>query len=65
MREFNTTIIASSRTRLGLTQQQLAEKLGVTRTTVTMWETGANTPPTKILPKLAEVLQITIDQLFT
>jgi transcriptional regulator with XRE-family HTH domain len=59
------TSIHDARTRLGLTQQQLAEKLGVTRTTVTMWETGANTPPTKILPKLAEVLQITIDQLFT
>jgi transcriptional regulator with XRE-family HTH domain len=32
--------IRSIRTRLGLTQAQLAEKLGVTRISVTRWEAG-------------------------
>ena len=32
-----------------LTQEQLSEALAVNRSTLAMWETGANTPPTKYL----------------
>lgn len=48
-----------------LTQQQLADALGVTETTVRNWETGRSIP--KLTPaqykKLLEVLQITSDEL--
>ena len=43
-----------------MTQQELADKLNVSRSTVAMWETGMNTPPTKILIKLADALDVSI-----
>lgn len=51
------------RERAGLTQQQLADALGVARTTVTMWETSPNMPTVRILPKLSHVLSVTVDEL--
>ena len=36
--------IQSRRKMVGLTQEQLAERLGVSRQTVTKWETGDSTP---------------------
>ena len=46
-----------------LTQEALASMLGVERTTVTMWESGGITPPTKHLVTLAEALGCTLDDL--
>lgn len=46
-----------------LTQEALATLLGVERTTVTMWESGAITPPTKHLVPLAAALGCTLDDL--
>ena len=46
-----------------LTQEELANRLGVGRTTVTMWETGSNTPPTKYLMAIAQALNCTVDTL--
>ena len=46
-----------------LTQEQLAEKLGVQRTTVTLWELGINTPRTPTLLKLAYVLKCSVTDL--
>lgn len=40
------------RTRLGLTQQQVADAVGVSRTTYTKWETGASEPSFTYLSKL-------------
>lgn len=51
------------RKSVGLTQEQLAERLNVKRTTVTMWETGQNTPPTKYLVELADVFGCSVDEL--
>lgn len=48
----------------GLTQWDLAQMLGVSQTTVAMWETGANNPTAEKLPVLAEILGCTIDDLF-
>ena len=39
--------IRQLRKKQNLTQEQLADKVGVNRNVVTMWETGKNTPPTK------------------
>ena len=46
-----------------LTQEALAVAMGVERTTVTMWESGAITPPTKHLVPLAKALGCTLDDL--
>lgn len=47
-----------------LTQDELAKKMDVTRSTVAMWETGKALPNSDKLPKLAEVLGCTIDELY-
>lgn len=49
--------IAALRTALGLTQDALAERLGVNRSNVSRWETGATQPrgsARKLLDVLAE-----------
>lgn len=46
-----------------LTQEQLARDLGVRRSTVAMWETGKAMPRAALLPKLADILGCTVDEL--
>ena len=41
----------------GLTQEQLADKLGVARRTVSRWETGANMPDLDILIELSDLYE--------
>ena len=48
----------------GLTQSGLAKLLGVEQATVAMWEVGTNNPTADKLPKIAEILGCTIDDLF-
>lgn len=51
------------RNRVGLSQEKLAEKIGVTRQTVSKWETNQSTPDfDKIIP-LCEILGITTEEL--
>lgn len=51
------------RNRVGLSQEKLAEKVGVTRQTVSKWETNQSTPDfDKIIP-LCEILDITTEEL--
>ena len=57
--------LAFYRQRAGLTQQELAEGLHVSRTAVTMWETGQSWPSAALLPKLAETLLCSIDDLYS
>ncbi|WP_308515364.1 helix-turn-helix transcriptional regulator [Sphingomonas flavescens] len=52
------------RTELGLTQAELAERVGVTRKTVNTVENGVFTPSTILALKLAEALDRTVEQLF-
>lgn len=52
------------RKKQGLTQEQLAQKLEVTNQAVSKWETDQCCPDTMLLPRLAQVLGITIDELF-
>lgn len=47
----------------GLTQENLACKLGVTHQSVSKWETGQSYPDISILPDLAFVLETSIDSL--
>lgn len=51
------------RKSLGLTQDQLAEKLGVTAQAVSKWENDQSCPDITMLPKLAEIFGTTTDAL--
>lgn len=47
-----------------MTQEQLAEKLNVTRSSVAMWENGEALPRADKLPELAKIFGCSIDDLF-
>lgn len=55
--------IASKRKDQGLTQLQLAEKLGITDRAVSKWETGKSLPDASLMPELCKLLKITINDL--
>lgn len=48
----------------GMTQAELAEQMGVARTTVTMWETAGRIPYVTQLFQLARIFGCKIDELF-
>ena len=52
------------RTELGLTQAELAERVGVTRKTVNTIENGVYTPSAMLAIKLAEALSVPVEKLF-
>lgn len=56
-------IISSIRREKGLTQKDLAEKLNVTDKAVSKWERDIALPDINTLPKLADILNITIEEL--
>ena len=58
-------VISSRRKELGLTQKDLAEKLDITDKAVSKWERGLACPDTALIPKLAVILGITIEELMT
>ncbi len=51
------------RTQKGLTQQQLADYLHVSKGTVGMWETGRREPDIAVLSQLADFYQVSVDYL--
>ena len=55
--------IAKNRKRMGLTQDRLAELLGVTAQAVSKWENDQSCPDIQTLPKLASIFGITTDEL--
>lgn len=52
------------RKKQGLTQEELAVKLGVTNQSVSKWESAQCCPDISLLPKLADIFGISIDELF-
>ena len=56
-------IIVRRRKELGLTQQELADKLFVSDKVISKWETGKSVPDTSILVELANVLGISLNEL--
>jgi putative transcriptional regulator len=56
--------IKERRAELGLTQAELAERVGVTRKTVNTVENGIFTPSAILAIKLAEALGLSVEQLF-
>ena len=56
-------VIAAKRRELGMTQLDLAEKMGVTDKAVSKWERGLSCPDVSSLPRLAEILGMSVDEL--
>lgn len=58
-------VIQQQRKRLGLTQEQLADCLGVTTSAVNKWERGSTCPDIGLLAPLARLLEIDLNTLFS
>lgn len=56
--------IIDLRKKSGFTQEALAEKLGITFQAVSKWENGLSCPDIALLPVIAEIFQVSIDELF-
>lgn len=56
--------IANLRKAKNMTQEELAEIIGVSAQAVSKWENGANLPDTMLLPVIAGTFGVTIDALF-
>ena len=56
-------VLLQLRTEKGLSQEQLAEKVFVTRQAVSRWETGETTPNTETLKLLSELYDVSINTL--
>lgn len=55
--------ITMLRKRNGWSQEELAEKLGVSRQAVSKWESGRSVPDADILMKIADVLDVSLSDL--
>ena len=49
----------------GLTQEQLAEQMGVARRTVSRWETGSNMPDLDILVELSDLYEVDLREILS
>ena len=56
-------MISSLRKEKGMTQNDLAEKMNVTDKAVSKWERNLSCPDVNSIPKLAEVLGVSVDEL--
>lgn len=56
--------IAKYRKANGLTQEELGEKLGVSNQSVSKWESEVSMPDITLLPQIANVLNITLDDIY-
>lgn len=57
--------ISEKRREKHLTQSELAEKLGITDRAISKWENGVCLPDAGTMPELCEILDITINDLFS
>ncbi|MCI8553676.1 MAG: helix-turn-helix transcriptional regulator [Clostridiales bacterium] len=57
--------LAELRRARAMTQEEAAEKLGVSPQAVSKWENEASCPDILLLPALAELYEVTIDELFS
>lgn len=52
------------RKQKGITQKKLAEALGVTTQAVSKWENARSCPDIQLLPDIAKIFDVSIDELF-
>ncbi|MDU4970519.1 MAG: helix-turn-helix domain-containing protein [Atopobium minutum] len=57
--------IASCRKMQGMTQKQLAEKIGISNRAVSKWETGKSMPDSGIMLELCDLLKINVNELLS
>lgn len=57
--------IKAVRVRRGMTQQELADKIGVSVPRISEWENGKYIPNGRHMIRLSEALNTSIDELFT
>ena len=55
--------IKALRQKAGMTQEKVAERMGVSRQAVAKWEAGESAPSTRNLHKMAEIIETTEDVL--
>lgn len=55
--------LALLRKQRGMTQQESAERLGVSNKTISKWENGGGLPDISVLPALAELYGVTADEI--
>ena len=55
--------LSDKRKAAGITQNELAETLCIDRSTIAKWETGKAYPRAALLPKIAQILDCTVDEL--
>ena len=55
--------LSKSRKKAGLSQEELAEKMGLTRQTISKWETGASVPDVEDLQRLCAALSASAEEL--
>ncbi len=58
------TKIKGLRLAASMTQEQLAQRLGVSAQAVSKWESGTNMPDIQLLPELSVIFGVSIDSLF-
>ncbi|SHN70524.1 helix-turn-helix domain-containing protein [Desulfitobacterium chlororespirans] len=64
MKEINIAkVLLKKRKEKGITQDELADFIGVTKASVSKWETGQSYPDVTFLPRLAAYFNISIDEL--
>ncbi|WP_308616552.1 helix-turn-helix transcriptional regulator [uncultured Enorma sp.] len=56
--------IARERRRMGVTQEILADHLGVSKAAISKWELGQSLPDVALLPRIAAYFSLTLDELF-
>ena len=56
--------ISENRKKLNMTQEQLAEKMNVSKNAVSKWERGLNLPDASIMQDLCSILNISLNELF-
>ena len=54
---------ATARARTGMSQREVAKKLGVTPAAVALWDTGKTVPRAPLLLMVADLYGVTVDEL--
>ena len=57
-------VIKKMRFKASMTQEQLAEELGISPQSVSKWENNVSLPDIGLLPSIAEVFGVSVDELF-
>ena len=55
--------IVNLRKKSGLSQEELAEKVGVARQTISKWELGETSPDLKQAKELSKIFKVSLDEL--